>query len=842
MDKYNHIQIERQEIVPTYRGRPNPTAPRPPARVRAQHGQKLRTELSQASESILTARREAGIQTDSLMVLEISSEALSGEILELLISRFHLFLVEETPVIGTDCSKLIVQFENQAAIDQFNAERELWETDAREEAILTYAKRRDLFSCIDAVRSMTREDRIGAKLKSFTENITADAGFFIVNIDVWYNNDRAKILEIENQIKQVLGTQGSQLLGDLFEISGLLLGRAKVNEFSLNALLNMDIICAVELPFETISQEPFELYLHDYDPIVNDTLGEDAPLAAVLDSGVFTGNPLLRNVVVAEEDFDTTEHTATDMNGHGTGVAGIVVYGDFNSSMEGRIFTPLVRICNGKIMHNDEWGTPCFREDVRPEKLVKDAITYFYETYGCRIFNLSAGNGESLYNGGRQFPWASMLDDLSRELDIVIIVSAGNVSTPEINEFGSRDELMRKARDQLFAPEHRLIDPATSALSITVGSIARSSEPAIPRGTAAISPISVGLKDYPSVFTRIGKGVNKSIKPDFVDYGGNYSIYQISRGKNRWQKTDQNLMEPTLNHTTDKVFKGYCGTSFSAPHVTHMAARLERALENQLQEKPSTNLIRAMLANSAKCSEDMKAWGMASTDVHYTGLDNPKQERLMRLNGYGKVSEQLLTSTDNAVTLFAEDKLPLRDFHLYKIPVPQQFLKVRAVKSITVSLAYNPITRMGRKEYLANNLWIEIFRRIDEDTLIKYKAKREAGTDTEDDFKNLPDAYKIKDFVPGYDAVEKSTLQQRRWQKGSGGGADLLWPGNDEPYIYILVSGKERFKYAQQEQPQPYALCVTFAYESEENIDLYNQLRNNVKLKVTERVLTRVRV
>lgn len=297
-----------------------------------------------------------------------------------------------------------------------------------------------------------------------------------------------------------------------------------------------------------------------------------------------------------------------------------------------------------------------------------------------------------------------------------------------------------------------------------------------------------------------------------------------------------------MNHTTDKVFKGYCGTSFSAPHVTHMAARLERALENQLQEKPSANLIRAMLANSAKCSEDMKAWGMASTDVHYTGLDNPKQERLMRLNGYGKVSEQLLTSTDNAVTLFAEDKLPLRDFHLYKIPVPQQFLKVRAVKSITVSLAYNPITRMGRKEYLANNLWIEIFRRIDEDTLIKYKAKREAGTDTEDDFKNLPDAYKIKDFVPGYDAVQKSTLQQRRWQKGSGGGADLLWPGNDEPYIYILVSGKERFKYAQQEQPQPYALCVTFAYESEENIDLYNQLRNNVKLKVTERVKTRVRV
>lgn len=750
-------------------------------------------------------------------------------------------MVEETPIAGTDQSKLVVQFENQAAIDRFNAERALWESDEQKNTeLLTYAKRRDLFRCIDSIRCMTQEDRIGPKLKSFIENVMPNTGFFIVNIDIWFNNDRSKKLEIERQIRQVLGTQGSQLLGDLFEISGLLLGRAKVNEFSLNALLNLDIICMVELPYEPVSQEPFELYSYDFTPIVNDTLDDNAPLAAVLDSGVFTGNPLLRTVVVAEEEFDTTEHSTTDLNGHGTGVAGIVVYGNFQDSIQSRTFTPLVRICNGKIMHNEN-GNPLFPEDIRPEKIVKDAITYFHDTYGCRIFNLSAGNCESIYQGGRQFPWASMLDDLSRDLDIVIIVSAGNVSNPLINDFSSRDELMQKSRDRLFDPEHRLIDPATSALSITVGSITRCAEPALPRG-AMSNPLSAGKKDYPSVFTRIGKGINKSIKPDFVDYGGNYSLRQIVGGNNRWLMTDQNLMEPTLNHTTEKVFKGFCGTSFSAPHVTHMAARLERALEKQLGQKPSANLIRAMLANSAKCSVEMETWGMNSTDTYYTGLDNPKRERLMRLNGYGKISDQSLFSTDNAVTLFAEDKLPLRDFHLYKIPIPQQFAKIRATKSITVSLAYNPVTKMSRKEYLANNLWIEIFRRIDEETLIKYKAKRETGTDTEEDFNNLPDSYKIKDFSPGYDALQKSTLQQRCWRKSAQGGSDILWEGNDEPYIYILISGKERFKYAQQEQPQPYALCVTFSYESEESIDLYNQLRNNVRLKETERVQTRIRV
>ena len=86
MEKYDHIQIEREEIAPTFRGRSNPMAPRPPMRSNVQHGQKLRLELSQASESILAARRDIGIDTDSLMVLEISSEALPNEILDAL---FH---------------------------------------------------------------------------------------------------------------------------------------------------------------------------------------------------------------------------------------------------------------------------------------------------------------------------------------------------------------------------------------------------------------------------------------------------------------------------------------------------------------------------------------------------------------------------------------------------------------------------------------------------------------------------------------------------------------------------------------------------------------------------------
>lgn len=751
------------------------------------------------------------------MVLEVSStDALTGDLLELLISRFNLFLVEETSV-EANRSKLVVQFEDRSAIEKFKEERNLWASgspDEMGEGILTFAKRRDLFSCIESIRCLTREDRIGERLKAFVENGITEKGFFVVNIDIWYNNDRTKILSIENAIKTVLETNGSNLLGDLFEISGLLLGRALVNEFSLNALLDMDIICSVEFPFQNISPEPSMQYQGNYTPVINDTLPDNAPLATILDSGIFTGNPLLRTSVLAEEDFDAIEHSATDYDGHGTAVAGIVVYGSLHEFSSIPIFTPLVRVCNGKIMHHDEdAGDPCFRNDVRPEQLVKEAILYFYKEYGCRIFNLSAGNIDYVYSGGRQFAWASMLDELSRELDIVIIVSAGNVSDPVINEFSSREDLLDKVRNQLFSPEHALIDPATTALGITVGSIARRSEPESVRPYRG-NRISVGKANYPSAFTRIGKGINKGIKPEFVDYGGNFALLQAPRGNSRWFGMDANLAEPSLNHTTEKIFKGFCGTSFSAPHVTHMAARLEWALEQQLQQRPSANLIRAMLANSASCTDNMIEWGETSKDSQYKGHDNPKHDRFMRLYGYGKVSDKLLISTDNTVTLFAEDVLSLRSFHLYKIPVPERFLRVKAAKSITVSLAYNPETRIGRKEYLATNLWMEIFRKIDEETLIKYKTVREAGTDTEDDFRRIPDTYKANGFVPGYDVLQKSTLQQRRWCKTSLGGSDLLWDDVDEPYIFILVSGKERYRFAESEQA--YALCVTFSYDSEE--------------------------
>ena len=837
----DHIEIAKEDISKfKYKFQPYPSAPKPPPRNRTEHGGLLKKGLSKAVDDITHARKNAGVEVDKLLVFDLTSDAAYMKPnVDVLQRSFKISIVEEVQTTeGT--SHLVVQFENKDGIIIFERERALYEQDNQfSGGLLTYAQRRDLFACISGIRTLTPEDRTGKRLMEAIKNETLPDGLFIVDIDVWYNGDKKKKHDLENNIKQALGTSGSTLLGDLFELPNILLGRVKLNQFTLNALRNLDLIAMIDFPIGVLSNEQCELYSSDFVPILEDTLDKNAPLACVIDSGVFSGNILLSSSVVGEEDFDLTESTPSDLNGHGTAVAGIVAYGNFyNYDKPNKKFKPLVRICNGKVMHNhpmdDGHDGQKYADNKRPEQIIEEAIKYFHKEYQCRVFNLSSGDIDHLYRGGRQWPWASMLDNLSRELDIVIVVSSGNVQNPVIPKFSSREELQSKARDQLLTPEHHLIDPATTALGITVGAITKYSEPEnFPNRPTMLS---VGSADYPSVFTRTGEGVGGAIKPDFVDYGGNYAILQ-SGGRTRWS-FNRTLNEPTLNNTIDKVFKGYSGTSFSAPHVTHIAARLERALQEQLGDAPSANLIRAMLASSAKYVQH--DWLKAVMEPGFSKIKKQTQSWVMRLSGYGKVDDTTLFTDRNHVTLFAEDDLDLRSLHLYKIPVPKEFLDLQTHKRIAIGFAYNPPTLISRKAYIANSLWFEVFRRIDADILLNYKAKKvdeEASKQINKDFSQEYGA----SFSPGYTEVKNSTLQQRIWEKAARGGSDLLWENND-PYIYILVTGKENFSHPHIYEAQPYALAITFSYDSEEDIQLRQRLSDKVTIKQRERARTRTQV
>ena len=216
-----------------------------------------------------------------------------------------------------------------------------------------------------------------------------------------------------------------------------------------------------------------------------------------------------------------------------------------------------------------------------------------HDEYGCRVINISLADIKRPV-GSKPSAWASALDTLARELDIVIIVSAGNASNSWLASFG--DSIVGRYPNFLFDESNRILEPGSAVNVLTVGSIAHSN------GLSTIDADNVGVRpiaqiQQPSPFTRIGPGANKVLKPDLVDFGGTAVFdgptQRLQSGSNR---ANAGILS-THHQYLQQLFKFQSGTSFAAPLVAHKAAMLFENFPNA-----SANLIRAFLALSGTSS------------------------------------------------------------------------------------------------------------------------------------------------------------------------------------------------------------------------------------------------
>ena len=157
------------------------------------------------------------------------------------------------------------------------------------------------------------------------------------------------------------------------------------------------------------------------------------------------------------------------------------------------------------------------------EHQLDDLVTYFVDTYPrARVFNLSIGNADSVFDGNKQSPLAAAIDDIAyrlRERDILFVVSAGNYLDD------SPEAMVGDYPKYLQSPDARLIEPATSAISLTVGEspLVLGTDPSSLRATGTEQTIAQ-TQGWPSPFTRVGLGVNDALKPDVVDFAGDISL------------------------------------------------------------------------------------------------------------------------------------------------------------------------------------------------------------------------------------------------------------------------------------------------------------------------------
>ena len=510
-----------------------------------------------------------------------------------------------------------------------------------------------------------------------------------------------------------------------------------------------------------------------------------SPVIGIIDSGLTSAHPLMEGVVAGVFGLPETLGD-DDAKGHGTPVSGIAVFGDLRAHVERGNFEARCFVASAKVVN--EHGK--FSDDFLVPSHMDQAIRRLAADYGCRVINISLGDKDRMASE-KPSPWAAVLNDLARELDLVIVVSAGN--RVNLSKFG--DGIVEAYPQCLLDDEARILEPGTAINVLTVGSLAHSNGLG-PEDEEMVGVVPLTQIDWPSPFSRTGPGVGKVIKPDFVDYGGTLVFDGPSQSlKDGKDKSTAGVI--SLNHNyLVRMLTSVSGTSFAAPLAVYKAALVRDAFPDA-----SANLVKALSAISAERPE--------SADVCFPDL---KDEQIYNVFGHGVIDvEKALSSDDNRVILYREDNLDVDRFAVFEVPVPDLFQTANGRRHIRVALCFDPLVRHTRLDYAGLTMSFDLFRGATAEQV--FDACRKWQQDEGDPFK-LVAASKCK-MTPAMRQRSNGALQC-----GTFIAKRSLENYGDKYYVAVrceggwasTITGNQRF-----------AIAVELQHEAE--IQIYQQIQ-----------------
>ncbi len=611
-------------------------------------------------------------------------------------------------------------------------------------------------------------------------------------------------------------------ISDFIKSSNLCLVRAKINKALFDEIVNYREINRIDRPpkptfIYSLLASPYESLTVDGPP------NKDSAAIAILDTGILSNHPLLEKAVGDETAF-TLLHSDKialgkpfDDVGHGTKVAGIALYGDIRKKITDKKFTPSVWILSAKIMYGEANAKgeieARYDESELLEHQLEKAVRWAVTHKNCKVINISFGTTyQKMFANKRQFALATLIDELAHELDIIFVISMGNHNCYSL---GFPDKYPKYLLAE--SEDAKLINPASSAYAISVGSIAQDYQPS---GTASGQlTYSPAQTNFPSPFTCVGPGYNLMIKPEVVEVGGNIIISNNDPAKIE----DISGKVIVLNHNwirDGKLFSVDNGTSFSAPKISHYIGTLFNHFPAY-----SANLIKTLLIASSEIPSprpgELSEISFGSNDVNL--------QKLLNIYGYGKPDiNSALYSEINRVLLIADNKIKLDGVHLYYLYLPPDFCKTSGEKQLSVTLVYNPPIRRNRINYMGASIEYHLFRNC---TIDEVKAGYKYIKITDEGDEIVPIHLKNKEITmhPGV-----RTRKRGIHQKGT-----ILYSGKpqletDKPLILAIICQNKWIH--DPDYMQSYSLAVMVKHQA--SIDLYNKIKERIELEQRIKIKT----
>ncbi len=629
-------------------------------------------------------------------------------------------------------------------------------------------------------------------------------GRLVVDAIVWPSSDFDEARRRIQEVREVIDFQNGEVLAE-DDRPRYTIVRARVGADGIRDLLNLAVVERLRTPpmpylEPTTWRRMNEQDLPDYERT------ESVPIG-IIDDEVME-HPMLAGSMASRESLPA-EHDWGEPSDHGTMVAGRIVFGDIESALAGdAAWVALGPLHSIRVLEqNPNDPTDAIFPTATPHHaLIEDAVRRLYAR-GVRVINVSIADRVP-FSGPHLSLWSERMDELARELDVLIVVAAGNQPA---NDIPKGQSILDAYPDYLLEDDCRVAEPGAGANMLTVGSVARFAAPQRADGRQLPGDRAVAREGEPSPFTRAGPGAADGIKPDVVHHGGNWALNDVDLV----ERSDFGVSAISTKGGGEQPYFGVAnGTSYAAPLVTRVAAKI-------LNRYPSSgaNLLRALIGASARPL------------LLPNSLDERKRRRLA---GYGSLSEyNALESGGNRVALMYQGEIAMDTVVAHPIPIPREFMEASGDRHVIVALAFDPEVRRTRRDYLSATMKFHLVRGM---TMDEIESVWQIQPQEKDDRLPLPNDRRRPKLVPGSGECLGATLQVRSFRRRN---ADVL---DNEGFHVVVEHRTATWHEVEEGDRQRYALVVVLEDQEREGIDLRALVEAQLPIEPAVEVEPRLRV
>ncbi len=571
--------------------------------------------------------------------------------------------------------------------------------------------------------------------------------------------------------------------------------------------------------------------------------GEHEPLAgfnfetpirgALIDGTPVASHEALEGGMVIEDVHDIVRLSQVNQRQHGTAMASLILRGDLDTDGVPLRDTRLVGVPVLVDADTGAW-TPDNRLFV---DLVHTALTTLIsgdEPLATEVFvvNFSIGVADMRFTG-RISSLARLLDWWAVKAGLLFVISAGNIGEPLLLsgvsalEFENSGEAVQRevvrAAMKAMGYGRTLLAPSEALNGIAVGAVSEDLAANEPPRQAGVISLSDEGETVPQLTSALGLGVNRSVKPDFLQFGGRQEARVRPSGTDAMlgaiepsQRTGLIVASPRGEGRATQKMRG---TSPAAALTTRAILQAAEALAEEggpyegleLPRKTLSLLTRALAVNAARWPEEALALYTEEYQFLGRGQHGRAKEEVCRHFGYGSLVPELMQrSPDSGVTIVGYGSIRKDQAQVFKLPLPASMSGDRIPRSMRVTIAWFSPINPARAQYRLASLEAVAADGVEDAELARWGLNLKADG---------PDANLIKRGSVWSKRLIHSTQTAPEFDEGSE--------------IPICVQCRDASSGGlSQDEDIEFAIAVTLEVEADVRYDIHSEVEQQLRLRL----------